>query len=49
MEPREIPTILLCWQTSASRSVVTFAVSDKGKPAVNESLKVIDREWAKLG
>lgn len=47
--PRVIPNLLLCWQTSASRSVVTLAVAPKGKPSVADSTAVISREWAKLG
>jgi hypothetical protein len=46
---RKIPTILLCWRTSASRSVVTLAVSRNGKPSEDASTAVIDREWARLG
>ncbi|MFI5892550.1 hypothetical protein ACIA5D_20825 [Actinoplanes sp. NPDC051513] len=49
VKAREIPTLLLCWRTSADRSVVTLAVSRKDKPAAEDSLEIIDREWAKLG
>jgi hypothetical protein len=49
-KPREIPTVVLCWQTSAKRSVVTMAVADKGgKPSSAAVAAVIAREWAKLG
>jgi hypothetical protein len=47
--PRVIPNLLLCWHTSATRSVVTLAVAPKGKPSVANSTAVISREWAKLG
>jgi len=43
------PNLLLCWRTSAERSVVTVLVDRAGKPSTAESVKVIDREWAKLG
>jgi hypothetical protein len=46
---RKIPTVLLCWRTSATRSVVTFAVAKKGKPSAASSVAVLDREWKKLG
>lgn len=48
-KPRVIPNLLLCWQTSSTRSVVTLAVAPKGKPSVADSTAVISREWAKLG
>ena len=43
------PTMLLCWRTSAGKSVVTVAVARNGKPASAASVAVIDREWAKIG
>jgi hypothetical protein len=46
---QERPTLLLCWRTSAKRSVVTMIATPGGKPAAATSVGVIDREWAKLG
>ena len=48
-EARVRPSMLLCWRTSAGKSVVTVAVARKGKPASAASVAVIDREWAKIG
>jgi hypothetical protein len=48
-KPSTKPNLLLCWRTSADRSVVTVLVNRNGKPSTAESVKVIDREWAKLG
>jgi hypothetical protein len=45
---RTIPNLLLCWRTSANRSVVTLAVAKNGHPSTASSTAVIDREWAKL-
>jgi hypothetical protein len=45
--PRVLPTMLLCWRTSAARSVVTVAVSYHGTPARADSVAVLDGEWAK--
>jgi hypothetical protein len=42
------PNLLLCWRTSAARSVVTVLVDYDGHPSTADSLKIIDREWAKL-
>lgn len=43
------PNLLVCWRTSATRSVITVLVSRDGKPSTAQSVKAIDREWARLG
>ncbi|GAA2638306.1 hypothetical protein [Paractinoplanes durhamensis] len=48
-EPVVQPNLLLCWQTSAAKSVVTVLVDQGGHPSAEESVKVINSEWAKLG
>jgi len=48
-KPAIRPNLLLCWRTSAERSVATVLVDQKGKPSIAESVQIIDREWAKLG
>ncbi|MEU4241236.1 hypothetical protein [Actinoplanes sp. NPDC026619] len=49
-KPQEMPAVLLCWRTSAAKSVVTMAVSSTGeKPSSAVSAAVIAREWARLG
>lgn len=47
-EPRERPTMLVCWRTSQNKSVVTVAVVKQGRPDATKSVAVIDGEWAKL-
>jgi hypothetical protein len=49
MTPRERPNMLLCWRTSAERSVVTVAVQPEGRPSSEGTVKILEREWAKLG
>lgn len=44
-----VPTMLLCWRTSEARSVVTVAISNKGRPSTSRSVTLLDSEWAKLG
>jgi len=46
--PRVRPTFLLCWRTSADKSVYTVAVNLKGKPSAQESVAQIDKAWASL-
>jgi hypothetical protein len=46
-DPHVIPTMLMCWRTSAVKSVVVVSVSYHGKPAAAEAVAVLDREWAK--
>jgi hypothetical protein len=42
------PTMLLCWHTSADRSVLTVAVTRSGRPSKPASVAVIDKLWAQL-
>lgn len=46
---KERPTMLLCWRTSATRSVATVAVVATGRPDAAASVAVIDQRWATLG
>jgi len=49
VKPSVRPNMLLCFRTSATKSVVTVLVSSDGKPSRKESAAIIAREWAKLG
>ena len=48
-ESRIRPGVLLCWRTSAAKSVVTVATNARGRPSAASSVAVIDREWTDLG
>lgn len=48
LEPKERPTVLLCWRTSKDRSVVTVAVNKEGRPSKKASVAEIQRQWAAL-
>ncbi|MDT5039501.1 MAG: hypothetical protein QOE51_486 [Actinoplanes sp.] len=48
VRPAERPTMLLCWRTSADRSVATVAVSKSGRPSKAVSVAEIDKQWRKL-
>ncbi|MEU4241239.1 hypothetical protein [Actinoplanes sp. NPDC026619] len=43
------PNLLLCWRTSATRSVATLLSDRGGHPSIADSVDTIDREWAGLG
>ncbi len=45
---QERSTMLMCWRTSAKKSVVTVTVEKTGRPSVKSNLEVLSREWAKL-
>jgi hypothetical protein len=47
-EIREIPTLLLCWRTSAAKSVYIVAVKLNGGPSKQAIVGEIDRVWSKL-
>jgi hypothetical protein len=44
----ERPTMLLCWRTSANKSVYTIAVDLDRRPSEQASIAVIDRTWSTL-
>src|SRR2546423_606895 len=46
--PRVRPTMLLCWRTSAHRSVFTVAVDIEHRPSEQDSVDTIDRVWSTL-
>ncbi len=46
---RAAPGMLVCWRTSPARSVVTVAVSARGRAQSGESIAVLEREWTRLG
>ncbi|MBL7254310.1 hypothetical protein [Paractinoplanes lichenicola] len=47
--PAVRPTMLLCWRTSAKRSVVVLTVEKSGPPSMAKSAAVIEQSWRKLG
>jgi len=45
----ERPTMLLCWRTSATKSVATIAVDLTHRPSEAESVATIDEVWRRMG
>jgi hypothetical protein len=43
------PTMLLCWRTTAPKSVVTVATVERGTPSPPVSIAAIARAWSALG
>jgi hypothetical protein len=43
-----LPTLLLCWRTSAARSVCIVAVKLNARPSKHAVVTEIDRVWSKL-
>ncbi len=48
-KPRARSTFLLCWRTSATKSVFTVTVKFDGRPTPSLSVAALNNEWAKLG
>jgi hypothetical protein len=46
--PQVRPTMVICWRTSAAKSVYTVAVDLKGKPSAKDSAAEIAKVWKKL-
>ncbi|MEV6343855.1 hypothetical protein [Actinoplanes sp. NPDC051851] len=47
-EPKIRPTMMMCWRTSATKSVVAIAVVKEGRPKAAETIELLDRKWAQL-
>lgn len=47
-EPKTLPTLLICWRTSATRSAYTVAVNLNHKPSKKASVAALDKAWAAL-
>jgi hypothetical protein len=45
----ERPSMIMCWRTSPTKSVVTVAVRPLGRPLAGASVDVLDRQWLALG
>jgi hypothetical protein len=45
----EKPMLMICWRTSATKSVYTVAVAQSGRPSAEISTAAIARQWTKLG
>ena len=43
------PTMLLCWRTSATKSVYTVAVNLSQRPSEKDSVATIDKVWRQMG
>lgn len=48
-KPERKSTLLICWRTSAKKSVYTVAVDLDGDPSEQRSVAAINAEWKKLG
>jgi hypothetical protein len=44
----ERPTMLLCWRTSAQKSVVVIAVDIDKRPSAQKSVATLNRIWSRL-
>ncbi|WP_433791306.1 hypothetical protein [Actinoplanes sp. CA-252034] len=46
---KERPTMMVCWRTSAGKSVVVVAVTPKGRPDAEGTVAKVDGQWAAMG
>ena len=49
MKPAEKPALLVCWRTSATRSVYTVTTDPGEHPSKQASVAAIDKQWNRLG
>jgi hypothetical protein len=48
-KPRERPTMMICWRTSATKSVYTVSIDLTKKPSAADSVAAINKAWAQMG
>ena len=46
---QEKPTLMICWRTSAQKSVYTVSAVKSGRPSAATAVAALDRQWTKLG
>lgn len=47
-KPAKKENLLVCWRTSAKKSVITVTVDTKGHPSVAKSVAAIDQRWRQM-
>lgn len=45
---RKRDTLLICWRTSAAKSVYTIAIDPEGKPSAQRSVGELDKVWSAM-
>ena len=48
-KPARKPNLLICWRTSAGKSVYTVMVDLDGRPSTKDSVAALAKQWSKLG
>jgi hypothetical protein len=43
------PTLLLCWRTTATKSVFVISVNPAGRPSKTTAVAAVDKEWRRMG
>ncbi|GIE33025.1 hypothetical protein Ait01nite_060700 [Actinoplanes italicus] len=49
VEPKEKPTMLMCWRLTPKKSVYTITVDLKKNPTPQEGVAALEREWKRMG
>jgi hypothetical protein len=48
-KPARKANLLLCWRTSAEKSVITILVDPDGKPSKAKAVRELDKKWRAMG
>jgi hypothetical protein len=49
VEPKEKPTMLMCWRLTPSKSVYTITVDLKKNPTPEDGTATLEQEWKRMG
>lgn len=47
--PEKKPNLLMCWRTSAGKSVVAIVVDPKGHPSRDKAVDALEKQWRAMG
>jgi hypothetical protein len=47
--PTKKPNLLLCWNTSAEKSVIAIVVDPKGHPSRDKAVDAVEKKWRSMG
>lgn len=47
--PKKRDNLLMCWRTSAEKSVIAMVVDPKGRPSRDKAVNALEKNWRRLG
>lgn len=48
-QPQRKPNLLICWRTSAKKSVIAIVVDPQGRPSRSKAVGALEKKWRSIG